>query len=272
MPNLHLGTIGWSHNFWKPNFYPPKTPSKDFLAYYASQFNTVEVDSIFYRIPTSQTVVNWKKQTSPAFKFSLKFPQAITHIKRLRDCQRETDLFLARAQLLEDKLGPLLLQFPPNFTADHMPELDGYLQKLPKQHRYVVEVRDKTWLNREFYSEISLCDELHSLLRTNKIAVAWVDSPNMPQILDRTADFLYIRWEGNRKQVNGALGKVEADCKDDLLAWAQKLKPYADRGMEVYGYFGKYYSGYPPGDVQMLQTLLTQDITDNTVRKSLVQT
>jgi len=249
MRNLHLGTIGWSYNFWKGNFYPNKTASKDFLAYYGAQFNTVEVDSTFYRIPTPQTVTNWKEQTPKDFQFSLKFPQLITHVKMLKDCQAETGAFLARAQLLQDKLGPLLLQFPPSFSAEHLPDLADYLQKLPKQHRFVVEVRDETWLNSEFYS----------LLRANNVAFAWVDSPNMPQTPAVTTDFLYVRWEGDRKKVNGTLGKIEAYRQEELNVWAQKIKPYLDKGMEVYGYFGKYYSGYPPSDIAYLQSQLNAD-------------
>ncbi len=80
MQNLHLGTIGFSYSFWRGKFYPNKTAAKDYLAYYASQFNTVEVDSTFYRIPTEQTVLNWKKQVHEGFLFSLKFPQVITRL------------------------------------------------------------------------------------------------------------------------------------------------------------------------------------------------
>ena len=243
-----MGTIGWSYNFWRGNFYPNKTPSKDFLAYYASQFNTVEVDSTFYRIPTPQTVTNWKAQTPNHFQFSLKFPQLITHIKMLKDSQNETNTFLARAQLLEDKLGPLLLQFPPSFGSEHLPDLADFLQKLPKQHRYVVEIRDEAWLGRDFYS----------LLKANNAAFAWVDSPNMPTISEVTTDFLYVRWEGDRKKVKGTLGKIEADRKADLRLWADKIKPYLDKGTEVYGYFGKYYSGYPPSDINLLSSFLSQ--------------
>ena len=93
MQNLHLGTIGWSYNFWKGNFYPEKTASKDFLTYYSTQFDTVEVDNTFYRVPTAQAIINWKNQTPENFKFSLKFPNVITHIKMLRDCITRNRLF-----------------------------------------------------------------------------------------------------------------------------------------------------------------------------------
>jgi uncharacterized protein YecE (DUF72 family) len=245
--NLHLGTIGWSYNFWKGVFYPKKTASKDYLAYYASQFNTVEVDSTFYRIPTQPTVTNWKQQTPDGFIFSLKFPQLITHIKMLKDCQYETDVFLERMNLLGEKLGPLLLQFPPNFGVEHSDDLETFLQKLPKHRRYVVEVRNKSWLNQTFYS----------LLRESKVALAWADSPIMAEISEITADFLYIRWEGDRKKVNGTLGKIEADRAGDLKLEATKIEIFINKQVEVFGYFAKYYSGYPPSDIANLQSNLT---------------
>jgi uncharacterized protein YecE (DUF72 family) len=94
--NLHVGTMGWSYNFWKGVFYPEKLPSKQFLHYYASKLNSVEVDSTFYRMPQETTITEWKNQTPEDFVFSLKFPQAITHVKMLKDCQRETEIFLER--------------------------------------------------------------------------------------------------------------------------------------------------------------------------------
>jgi uncharacterized protein YecE (DUF72 family) len=245
MQNLHLGTIGWSYNFWKSKFYPKKTPAKDYLAYYATQFNTVEVDNTFYRIPTQQTVTNWKQQTPEDFQFSLKFPQLITHVKMLKNCKYETDVFLERVNLLREKLGPLLLQFPSNFGVEHMPDLTSFLSLLPEKHRYAVEIRNKSWLNLEFYS----------ILRDRQVALAWADSSLMSEISEVTADFLYVRWEGDRKKVNGTLGKIETNRIGDLKLEAEKIKPYLTK-RAVFGYFGKYYSGYPPSDIVNLKSFL----------------
>jgi len=245
MPKLHLGTIGWSYNFWKGTFYPAKTSSKDFLAYYSRQFNTVEVDATFYRNPTEQTVQNWHDVTPADFTFSLKFPQLITHILMLRNCQPQTDAFLHSIAALKEKLGPLLLQFPPNFAANHFQDLADYLQKLPKQHRYVVEVRNKSWLTPEFYS----------LLRENGVVLAWSDTPLMTEITEVTGDFLYVRWEGDREAVVGTLGKVEVDKTADYQKWAIKLKPFLGK-TDVFGYFAKYYSGFPPHDIARVNALL----------------
>ena len=249
MRKLHLGTIGWSYDFWKGTFYPQKTVSKDFLAFYSSRFDTVEVDSTFYRIPPSQVVTNWKNQTPDGFLFSLKFPRVITHIKMLKDCKAETQLFLERANLLGQKLGPLLLQFPPNFGVEHLPDLADFLSELPEKNRYVIEVRDEGLLNEEFYT----------LLRDRTAALAWVDSPNMPTTEQITTDFLYIRWEGDRRKVNGTLGKKEADQSVGLRVWAEKIKPYLNGDTQIYGYFGKYYSGFPPSDIDLLSRILTNE-------------
>ena len=167
----------------------------------------------------------------------------------LKDCQYETDVFLDRAELLGEKLGCLLLQFPPNFSVDYLPDLTSFLCKLPKQNHYVVEVRNRMWLKQEFYS----------LLKANNIALAWADSPLMAQNEEVTADFLYIRWEGNRKKVNGTLGKKEVDKQGYLNWWADKIKFFLDKGTTVFGYFGKYYSGYPPSDITYLQTILNSN-------------
>jgi uncharacterized protein YecE (DUF72 family) len=245
MPKLHLGTIGWSYNFWKGNFYPEKIISKKFLDYYSKQFNTVEVDATFYRNPTEETIKNWFTVTPEGFVFSIKFPQLITHIKRLQDSQIQTDSFLNRVALLKEKLGPLLLQFPPTFAAKHFQDLERYLKRLPEQHRYVVEVRNKSWLTSEFYN----------LLREYRVVLAWAESPLMPGISEMTGDFLYVRWEGNRQAVVGTFGKVEVNKKTEYKHWAEKLGPHLAK-TEVFGYFGKYFSGFPPYDIANMNALL----------------
>ena len=160
----------------------------------------------------------------------------------LKDCQEETRVFLERANLLGKKLGAFLLQFPPMFRLQHLPLLRTYLMSLPKGLRYVVEVRNKSLL----------CDELYLLLRENNVALAWVDAAKMPLTDEVTADFLYVRWEGDRKSVTGTLGKQETDRKAQIQQWAEKLKTPLKQGLHVFGYFSKYYSGFPPSDVEEL--------------------
>jgi uncharacterized protein YecE (DUF72 family) len=240
--SLHVGTMGWSYNFWKGKFYPENLSSEEFLAYYAQRFSTVEVDSTFYRIPRAQTIIDWKEQTPESFQFSLKFPQVITHVKMLKNCADDTKVFLERVSRLEEKLGVLLLQFPSMFRQQHVPLLQEYLKTLPITHRYAVEVRNKTLLNDDFYA----------LLRSHNVALAWADSSTMPLIDEVTAGFIYVRFEGDRKTVNGTLGMVEFERTQSIKAWAERLIPFLDKRKEVFAYFSKYYSGSPTKDVSDL--------------------
>jgi len=246
MSKVHIGTMGWSYDFWVGKLYSPEAKADEYLTEYARRFNSVEVDSTFYRIPSGTTVRKWFTQTPSEFVFSLKFPRLITHIKMLQDCQPQTDAFIHHLSGLDGKLGPLLLQFPSTFGKAHLSALEEFLASLPHTHRIAVEVRNKSLLN----------DDLYSLLRQNGVALAWVDSPFMPKLEEATADFAYIRWEGDRQKVNGLLGKTEFDRAADVEAWAGKIKRLLNNSVEVYGYFSKYYSGYPPTDAAQLLLLL----------------
>ncbi|HVO85759.1 MAG TPA: DUF72 domain-containing protein [Candidatus Eisenbacteria bacterium] len=247
MARVHIGTMGWSYNFWVGNFYPKGLKSTDFLTEYSKHFHTVEVDNTFYRVPNKSTLEKWKEQTPPEFLFSAKFPQVITHQKMLRDCEQELQFFIERISALEEKLGPLLLQFPPMFGSKQAVLLDDFLPRLPKKHRCAVEVRNAQLLNPSFFA----------LLRENHVALAIVVSPFMPEINEMTADFAYVRWEGDRKKVNGALGKVEVDKTDETKRWGEKIKGFLKEVDEAFGYFSKYYSGEPTADAEQLIELLT---------------
>ena len=246
MSKLYVGTMGWSYDFWVGKLYPEGTVSNMFLSEYAEHFLTVEVDNTFYRIPSIDTVENWKSQTTDGFLFSAKFPRVITHTKMLQNCQRETNLFLEHLSHLQNKLGPLLIQLPPSFKPEHLSLLRDFLADLPKDYRFVVEVRNKKLLD----------EKLYSLLREENIALAWVDSSFMPETDLRTADLVYIRWEGDRRKVNGMQGRVEIDRSDRIREWAVKVRELLDGSVDVFGYFSKYYSGYPPADAEQLLSRL----------------
>jgi uncharacterized protein YecE (DUF72 family) len=235
---MHIGTMGWSYDFWKGNFYPEGT--QELLAEYARNFDTVEVDNTFYRIPSRDTVRKWKEEVPDDFKFCAKFPRKITHIKMLQDCKEELDVFIE----------PLLLQLSPGFKPEKYEILKDFLEGLPRRCRYAVEVRNKKWLDGKFYD----------MLRDNGVALALIDHPWMPEMNTVTADFAYIRWIGDRNKINGKLGKVERDRTSEIKDWGLKIKGFIEDSVEVFGYFSKTYSGYPPGDVRMLLELSHAEI------------
>ncbi|MCJ7713526.1 DUF72 domain-containing protein [Candidatus Bathyarchaeota archaeon] len=245
MQNVHIGTMGWSYKFWKKSFYPNDLDSSKYLNYYSSQFDTVEVNNTFYRIPNEKTVLAWKEQTPPNFIFSLKFPRKITHFKMLTNSEEDTSVFLKRVSLLKEKLGPLLIQFPYNFTEEKLPKLQEFLKILPKKYSYAVEVRNKKLLN----------DKLFSILKEHNVALAWANHPFLPLVEEITANFLYIRWEGNRKTVNGTLGKTEVDKSESIKIWANKIATHMG-SRRIFGYFSKYFSGNPTKDIkEILNTI-----------------
>lgn len=231
--------MGWSYDFWIGNFYPKD--AENLLTEYAKNFDTVEIDNTFYRIPSKDTVRNWKEEVPDDFIFAAKFPRKITHLKMLQDCKEELLVFIEHMSLLGDKLGPLLMQFPPSFVPEKFEVLKDFLAGLP-EGRFAVEVRNKKWLDEKFYA----------LLRDNGVALVLIDHPWMPRMDMITADFTYIRWEGDRNKIKGTLGKVEKDRTKDIKDWGMKIKGFLEESVEVFGYFSKFYSGYPPGDVRML--------------------
>ena len=244
---VHVGTMGWSYRFWSGRLYPKGLKPKEFLTEYAKHFNSVELDNTFYKTPSSSTVKGWKEQTPEGFKFSAKFPRLITHVKRLQNCEKEVDLFISSMSQLQTKLGPLLLQFPSTFGCRQLPSLQSFLLSLPKSCRYAVEVRNKSLLG----------EKLYSILRESRVAFALTGQLSASLVEETTADFAYVRWQGDRGKVTGTLGKTEVDRAEDMRKWAEKIAVLLNRGLEVFGYFSKYYSGYPPDDAEQFLRLLS---------------
>lgn len=244
MEKIHIGTMGWSYDFWIGNLYPAGT--QDLLAEYAKNFDTVEINNTFYRIPSRDIVKKWKEEVPDNFIFSAKFPRKITHIKMLLDCKEELDVFIEHMSFMSEKLGPLLLQLPPGFTPEKSGILKDFLASLSDKSRFAVEFRNKKWLDEKFYN----------LLRDNNVALVLIDHPWMPEMNTITADFTYIRWEGDRNKIKGTSGKVERDRSGDIEKWGIRIRGFLEESREIFGYFSKSYSGYPPGDVKMLMDVL----------------
>jgi uncharacterized protein YecE (DUF72 family) len=238
--------MGWSYNFWVNNFYPKGLKPNQFLAEYSKHFSAVEVDSTFYGIPSEKTLTVWNEETPTEFLFSLKFPKTVTHDKMLKDCENTVEFFLKRISLMKGKIGALLLQLPPTFNQQHLTFLEDFLPILPKHYRFALEIRNKKLLE----------DKLYSLLRNHNVALTTVDHPFWPKTEILTADFAYIRWEGDRRKVKGTIGQVEVDKKANIEEWANKIKKLLDNQIEVFGYYSKYYSGHPPTDAKQLLDIL----------------
>ena len=258
---MYLGTSAFTAAGWEGSFYPQGMPPRDFLSYYARQFGTVEVDSTFYRTPTISTVRGWYAKTPKGFLFAAKVPQVITHEGVLVDCEQELKEFLSAMDCLGEKLGPLLFQFGYfnkkafKSVGEFLSRLRPFLKKLPRDHRFAVEVRNKNWLDAN----------LAEVLRDHKIALALVDHAWMPrpaELLERldpiTADFTYIRWLGGRKGIEEQTktwDKTIIDRRSDLREWANVCWKISGRGIPIFAYANNHYAGHAPATVRLFEEL-----------------
>jgi uncharacterized protein YecE (DUF72 family) len=247
-PKIHFGTSGWSYKDWLGVFYPDTTKQSEYLSYYASKFNSVEVDSTFYAIPRETTVQNWFNIAPDNFTFSLKTPQIITHEKRLRNCNVEWNQFIQTVQLLQNKLGPVVLQFDYKFDfEEHYSILDEFLSKnIFKNIKLCVEIRNKDWHNPKFYD----------LLRKHDIALVLNDLYYMPRIIEITTDFTFIRLLGNRKQIPDDFSHVRVNRDKDLDWWADWINQFLEKELEVWVYSNNRYQGHAPSTIAELQKRL----------------
>jgi uncharacterized protein YecE (DUF72 family) len=178
---IRAGTSGWSYKEWKGHFYPEKLAAKDMLRYYAERFPTVEVNNTFYRMPNLTTLEGWAAEVPEDFSFVLKATKRITHDKRLKDVQDSVDYLLRTAGTLGSKLGPFLVQLPPNMKKD-VPRLRDFLAGLTA--RAAFEFRHSSWHD----------DEVYSALRERNMAwcIADTGEPDDPPFVS-TADWGYFR-------------------------------------------------------------------------------
>jgi uncharacterized protein YecE (DUF72 family) len=144
-----IGCPVWTSPAWKGSVYRAKSPRSQWLAEYSQAFPTVEGNSTFYALPAVETVERWGAETASGFRFALKFPQAISHERRLVDCGPELRAFLRLLEVLQkvDRLGPSFLQLPPTFDARELPGLRAFLRSLPREFPYAVEVRHRDWFD-----------------------------------------------------------------------------------------------------------------------------
>jgi uncharacterized protein YecE (DUF72 family) len=181
--DLYVGTSGYSYKEWKGSFYPEKISPKDMLQYYAERLSTVEINATFYRMPQKSMLENWKGQVPKNFRFVLKAPQRVTHFKRLKEVEQETSYFLETASVLEDQLGVVLFQLPPNMKKD-FERLESFLVQLPKETRAAFEFRHPTWFE----------DDVLELLRSHGRPLVVSDTDDLPAShIDKTADWGYLR-------------------------------------------------------------------------------
>ena len=234
---IRIGCSGWSYAHWRGRFYPEKMPAREHFSFYAQHFDTVELNNSFYRQPPRERFVAWARQAPLNFLFAVKASRYVTHIKRMAVEQKSIDLVVESAEGLGEKLGPFLFQFQANFKLD-MARLEVFLPMLPATHRHTLEFRHESWL----------IPPVFELLRQHRVALCIPDHPTMPQSLELTADFTYVRFHLGA----GGIGYGQAA----LEMWADRVSAWRDRGLDVFLYFNNDMEGYAIRDAQSLQSML----------------
>jgi uncharacterized protein YecE (DUF72 family) len=248
-PGLYLGTSGWSYADWEGTLYPEGLPAGARLADYAKHSATVEIDSTFYGTPRNTTVEKWRETVPEGFLFAAKFPQEVTHERKLVNIRSQAEGFVHTMQALDDRLGPLLLQLPPDFTVEGMGVLEDFLRELPEGPRYAVEVRHRSWIG----------SDLPELLRECGAALTLVDYPRMPRQEEATTDFAYIRWLGNRREFPSGHTHLKKDRDGDLLWWASVVDRFLKEGKTVFAYANNHYQNHSPSTLERFLELRRGD-------------
>jgi len=239
---ISIGTSGWMYNHWKGPFYPEKFPNNEMLKYYANKFKTVEVNSSFYRLPTTKTVQKWMNETPDQFIFSIKASQFITHRKYLKDGQETTKKFFDVIKGLKNKLGVILFQLPPNWHYNYE-RIREFVEILPKQYLYTFEMRHPSWYEQEVFE----------LFKKYNIALCIHDFTGDLFLEKITANFIYIRFHG---PIRLYYGKYSSD---HLNQWAEKISKWITQNIKIYVYFNNDAHGWAVENALEINKILKKE-------------
>jgi uncharacterized protein YecE (DUF72 family) len=229
--HVMTGTSGFSYTAWRGSFYPDKYPEAKMLAFYASKLGAVEINNTFYRMPNPSLLERWAAETPASFRFALKSPRQITHMKKLIDVGDAVARLAETARALADRLGPILFQLPP-FLRKDLGLLEAFLATLPAGLRAAVEFRHASWL----------ADDVYDVLRRHEAALCVADSEDLATPLEATAGWGYLR-----------LRRQDYD-QAALRSWAERLQ--AQRFEEAFVFFKHEDEGAGPALADSFKSMM----------------
>jgi uncharacterized protein YecE (DUF72 family) len=243
MKPVRIGCSGWMYDDWRGRLYPEGVAKRRWLERYASAFDTVEVNSTFYRLARREAVAGWVEQTPPGFLFAVKASRYLTHVKRLLDIADGIARFYEPLEPMRDagRLGPVLWQLPENFHRDDQ-RLHGWLELLPPG-RHTIEFRHPSWF----------APEVLEALRSRGVALTIGDHPKRPfQTLDATADWRFVRFH------YGSRGRAGNYSATEIGTWARRIGQWRRRE-QVFAYFNNDWRGFAPANARALLARLGDD-------------
>ena len=228
---IYIGTSGWSYKDWKGVYYPEKLKATDWLTFYAGDFDIVEINSSFYRLPTRETVENWTKKVPKDFRFCPKVSRFLTHIKRLKEPEESMERFFDRFDPMKKMLGPILIQLPPNLKFDY-DVTEHFFRLLKKKYRkfdFAIEVRHETWMDNVPLDLMASYDIAFTISQSG------VGFPYSEMV---TAKNIYVRFHGP-KELYASLYTDAA-----LRKYAKKFKTWLQEGHDIWVFFNNDWYTY----------------------------
>jgi uncharacterized protein YecE (DUF72 family) len=238
MTKYFIGTAGWVYRHWADNFYSKAGAQKNWLNYYSTEFNTVEVNSTFYRQASPKTLSLWLEQTPGNFCFSIKANKFATHLKKMDMTKNELAEIINPYLVLGNKKGPILIQLPPFLSLD-IERLASFLKRLPRDFRYAFEPRHESWFNPVVYR----------LLRDNNVSLVAADFGRESFKIIKTADFAYIRLHSGPNYDYLYPPPV-------IKAIAHEIKSNSKDFNEIFVYFNNDKRGYAVQNARELRGIL----------------
>jgi uncharacterized protein YecE (DUF72 family) len=237
---VRIGCSGWQYRHWRGDFYPAALPASRWLEFYASHFDTVEINNSFYRLPEPTVFTLWRRRVPPGFIYAVKASRFLTHMKKLKDPEEPLDRFFSRARQLGPKLGPVLYQLPPRWPVN-VDRLANFLKHLPRRRRHAIEFRDPSW-----YS-----DDVFALLERAGVALCLHDMKGSTPERVAIGPFVYLRFHGTTRYG----GRYDDET---LESWAEWLAPRVAAGVPVYAYFNNDVGGHAPRDAARLREAIAR--------------
>ena len=240
---IRIGCSGWNYRHWRGLFYPEDLRMRDWFAFYAEQFDTVEINNSFYRLPKESTFTAWRNQAPPGFRYAVKANRFITQAKKLRDCEEPVARMMAPTRQLGPTLGPILYQLPPMLRID-LERLEAFLELLPKDLTHVFEFREKSW-----YSEAVL-----ALLDRFGAGFVAHDFPGIATPRWVSGSLAYVRF-------HGGIGKYYGRYSDEkLLDWSDWMTEQQRAGKSIWAYFNNDGEAAAIHDALTLKAMMRQAV------------
>lgn len=235
---IRIGTSGWEYPHWAGDFYPANLPRDRWLERYAAEFETVELNNPFYRLPDGKVFAGWAKRVPADFRFAVKASRYLTHVRRLREPEEPLSRFWTRAGELRTRLGPVLYQLPPRWRPNEE-RLRSFLAAVPRRPQ-AVEFRDARWY---LPSTFRLLDEAG-------LALCLHDMEGSAPPIGPVGPFVYVRFHGSGARYGGRYSSQR------LSAWAGRMVAWAEGGLDVWAYFNNDVGGHAVRDASRLRTMV----------------